>query len=163
MIGFLRIAVPVLAIHLLETSLLHCAGSIFSRIDFLLLFLAFTAFPRGAAGGALIGAAIGVFRAFAWSGGSGVEPLAFLAAGAFAGWAYRKLVGESGPGLLLILFGTVLVHDLVALAGLLRFGFLPFFSRFVLETIPAGVLTAGVGALLRLGRSRLRRRVEAAA
>ena len=163
MIAFLRIALPVLAIHLLEGSLLRGAGPVLPRIDFLLLFLAFTAFPRGAARGALIGAAIGVFRAFAWSGAAGGEPLAFLAAGLFAGWAYRKLVGESGPGLLLILFGTVLVHDLVALAGLLRHGFLPFFFRFVLETIPAGILTAAVGALLRYGRIRFRRAREAAA
>jgi len=160
MIAFFLIAVPVFLIHLLESTLLFRAGPIFSRIDFLLLYLAFAAFPRGASRGAAIGAAIGLFRDVATHGSIGPGVLAFGAAGWFAGWSHRKLVGESQVGLLLILFGSVLVHDLVRTAASAAHGFSSSAMRVLLVTIPTGILTALTGALIREARARLRRPVE---
>ncbi|MFH1277748.1 MAG: hypothetical protein ABIK65_05165 [Candidatus Eisenbacteria bacterium] len=163
MIGLLRIALPVLVIHILESTLLYRTGPVFSRIDWMLLFVAFAVFGRGAGRGLMIGAGVGLFRDIAAFADVGPELLATGAAAAFAAWAHRKLVGESTPGLLLILFGVLLVHDGVRFLPFLRHGLLPFAARFAVDTIPAAVLTALTGALVREGRLFARRRAEAAA
>lgn len=163
MIGFLRVALPVLVIHILESTLLYRTGPFLSRIDWMLLFVAFAVFGKGAGRGAMTGAAVGLFRDVAAYGGVGPELLATGAAAGFAAWAYRKLVGESTAGLLLILVGLLLVHDGVRFLPLLRHGLLPFAARYAVDTIPAAVLTALTGALLREARLLLRRRAEAAA
>ena len=163
MISFLRIAMSVLVIHLFETTLFFKTGPIISHIDLLILYVAFICFSTGPAGGASIGAGVGLFRDYAWSGSPGWEFPAFLAAGWFAGWAHRKLVGESTLGLFLILFGMVIVHDLIGFIGLLADGFSPFFFRFLLRTIPAGLLTGLLGAAILYTRSRFRLQTEAEA
>jgi len=161
-IGFLKIAVPVLLIHLFETTLLRPVGPGLARIDLMLLYLAYASFHRGTWGGAAIGGAIGLFRGVASLGGAGSDLIALAAAGAFAGWAYRKLVGETTAGLFLILFGMVFVHDLVRLVPSIHYGVLPFVTRIGAWTVPAGITTAAAGLLLRWARGRFRRPVEAA-
>lgn len=161
MISFLRIAISVLGIHLFETTLFFKTGPILSRIDLLILYVAFICVSAGPARGASIGAGVGLFRDYAWSGAPGWEFPAFLAAGWFAGWAHRKLIGESTLGLFLIIFGMVVVHDAIGFIGLIADGFSPFFFRFLLRTVPAGVLTGLLGAAIMHTRSRFRFRVEA--
>ncbi len=146
MIAFARIASVVLVIHVLEACFLWPFSSYFALIDLLLLYVAIVAAPRGAGRGGAIGAAIGLFRGLAGAGAVTAETLAFGAAAAFAGWAYRKLVGETTFGLFLILFGTVIVHDLVRGIPTLSQGLSPLFFTFVLKTVPAGIVTGGIGA-----------------
>jgi cell shape-determining protein MreD len=155
MITALRIAITALLIHLLETCLLWPLLSPIALLDLLLLYVAFVASPRGALRGGAIGFAIGFFRGMVGAGFAGTEALAFGAAAAFAGWAYRKLVGETTFGFFLILFGTVLVHDLVRGLAALSQGITPLLFSFLLRTLPAGIITGLVGAgalFLRRGR-----------
>ena len=146
MITAIRIALAALLIHLLETCVLWPLFPPFALLDLLILYVAVVASPRGALRGGTIGFAIGFFRGLVGVGSAGAEALAFGAAAAFAGWAYRKLVGETTFGLFLILLGTVLVHDLVrGLAGLSH-GVTPLLFSFLLRTLPAGIITGLVGA-----------------
>ncbi len=146
MITALRIASVSLLIHLTETCLLWPLFPPFALLDLLLLFVTIVAAPRGALRGGAIGLAVGFFRGLVGAGSAGAEALAFGAAAAFAGWAYRKLVGETTFGLFLILFGAVLVHDFVRGLAVLSQGVTPLLFTFLLRTIPTGIITGLIGA-----------------
>ncbi len=151
MIAILRGTLVVLTLHLFETTLLFRLGPPSLLPDLLIMLTAVTASRLTTVRGIAAGMAIGLLRSFAGGGGGGdaaTGALAFGVAAWFAGAASRRLAGETAGGLFLILAGTVLVHDLVYLAGHLRYGLFPFVSRIALVTVPAGIITAIVGVTL---------------
>ena len=157
MSGVLRVIATVVAIYLLESTVLYRLGPVFRSIDLLLLYVAWLAMRKGAVDGILIGLGIGLFRSIVWSGPVGAEVVAFGVAAWFAGEAHRHLVGESVVGLLLIVSGTVIVHDLVLLFTQIPDGLLSVIARFVLVSVPSGIVTALVGVFLFEVRRRLSR------
>ncbi|MFH1681124.1 MAG: hypothetical protein ABIH26_10825 [Candidatus Eisenbacteria bacterium] len=164
-LGVLRVLVLLLALRAAEIVLGLSPPAIASRIDLFVLYVVFRSARSGVVDGVLIGLAVGLFRDVVSLQAVGTDLLPLAAAGAFSAWSHRKLVGESVLGLFLILAGGVVAHDLTAGLRFIADGGSAFLTRLALDTLPAGLLTAGIGVLasevLRAGRRRRPR--EAAA
>ena len=162
LLGLARFFVLLFAMRAAETVLGLLPARASSFLDLFVLYAAFGAFKREVVGGAFFGLGVGLFRDLTSLQALGTDAFPCAAVGAFAAWSHRKLVGESTPGLFLILGGAVLVHDLVAFAGLVRWDAGLFLTRVALATLPAALVTALVGTAGREFRrgGRRRRRAE---
>ncbi len=160
MIPFAKLTLVFIALELLETTILSRASFFFRSIDVTLLFVAWLALRRSPLRAAAAGMIVGFFQHLLGAGDIAIGVVASGAAGWFAGEAHRRLVGESSLGLFLIVAGMVLVHDTVVLAAGLSGGLFPFAARFLLLSVPAGIITAAVGAALHEGERFIRRRAR---
>lgn len=157
MIRLLKIAFLLVFLHIFQSTVLYRAGFLFQFIDLTLLLVAWVAMRRDTWKAVLAGMIIGYFQYLFWSGPIALGVVAFGSAAWFVSAAHRRLVGESFGGLLLILTGMVIVHDLVLLAGQISGGFIPFAARLILFSLPTAILTALIGTAIYEGVRYLKR------
>ncbi|MBM3320752.1 MAG: hypothetical protein FJY73_08775 [Candidatus Eisenbacteria bacterium] len=164
---FVRFLLILISLRAGEILLGVLPVGIASSIDLFVLYVVLRSARRGVMEGVLFGLAAGLFRDLVSLQTVGTDLLPLAAAGAFSSWAHRQVVGESAPGLFLILAGAVLAHDLAGGLGLLveEKGGWVLAERLVFRALPAGLATGALGVLfhetLRARRRAGRREVAA--
>lgn len=148
--------VSLLGAHVLEASLLQRLLPAFLLVDLVLVALAFQMLRNGRTDFVLGAGLFGALRQ-----GAAGEPLftgflGFAAVAWFLLESGRRLVGESAVTVLVLLFASVLIHDMFTLAPSIVHGVLPMLLRFLLVTVPAGIVTGAVGVLVWETNHRLR-------